>query len=73
MPDTLRPGHAIVRALRAEGVEVVFGLPGGHVLGIYDALYDTPQIRHVLVRHEFTAAAMASAYAQLTREPGYAW
>jgi acetolactate synthase-1/2/3 large subunit len=70
MPDTLRPGHAIVRALRAEGVEVVFGLPGGHVLGIYDALYDTPEIRHVLVRHEFTAAAMASAYAQLTGEPG---
>jgi acetolactate synthase-1/2/3 large subunit len=66
----LRPGHAIVRALRAEGVEVIFGLPGGHVLGIYDALYDTPQIRHVLVRHEFTAAAMASAYAQLTGEPG---
>jgi len=67
---TLRPGHAIVEALRAEGVDVVFGLPGGHVLGIYDGLYDTPQIRHILVRHEHTAGAMAAAYAQLTARPG---
>ena len=48
----------------------VFGLPGGHVLSIYDALYDTPEITHVLVRHEQTAASMAAAYAQLTGEPG---
>ena len=69
-PEVLKPGHAIVRALRAEGVEVVFGLPGGHVLGIYDGLIDAPDIRHVLVRHEHTAAAMAAGYAQLTGEPG---
>jgi len=68
--EVLKPGHAIVRALRAEGVEVIFGLPGGHVLGIYDGLIDTPEIRHVLVRHEHTAAAMAAGYAQLTGEPG---
>jgi acetolactate synthase-1/2/3 large subunit len=66
----LRPGHAIVEALRAEGVDVVFGLPGGHILGIYDGLYDAPDIRHVLVRHEHTAAAMAAGYAQLTGKPG---
>jgi acetolactate synthase I/II/III large subunit len=66
----VRPGHAIVEALRAEGVDVVFGLPGGHILGIYDGLYDAPGIRHVLVRHEFTAAAMAAGYAQLTGKPG---
>jgi acetolactate synthase I/II/III large subunit len=66
----MRPGHAIVEALRAEGVDVVFGLPGGHILGIYDGLYDAPDIRHVLVRHEHTAAAMAAGYAQLTGKPG---
>ena len=67
---TLRPGHAIVEALRAEGTDVVFGLPGGHILGIYDGLYDAPDIRHVLVRHEHTAAALAAGYAQLTGKPG---
>jgi acetolactate synthase-1/2/3 large subunit len=66
----MRPGHAIVAALRAEGVDVVFGLPGGHILGIYDGLYDAPDIRHVLVRHEHTAASMAAGYAQLTGKPG---
>ena len=63
-------GRSIVDVLAAEGVRQVFGLPGGHVLAIYDALYETPQIRHVLVRHEQTAASMAAAHAQLTGEPG---
>ena len=67
---TLRPGHAIVEALRAEEVEVIFGLPGGHILGVYDGLYDAPEIRHVLVRHEHAAASMAAGYAQLTGKPG---
>jgi acetolactate synthase-1/2/3 large subunit len=66
----LRPGHAIVAALRAEGVDTVFGLPGGHVLGIYDGIFHTPEIRHVLVRHEHAAASMAAGYAQLTGRPG---
>jgi acetolactate synthase-1/2/3 large subunit len=68
--DTVQVGRAVVDALVAEGVRFVFGLPGGHVLSIYDALYDTPAIRHVLVRHEQTAASMAAAHAQLTGEPG---
>lgn len=68
--DVVKAGRAIVDILRAEGVRYVFGLPGGHVLSIYDALYDTPEITHVLVRHEQTAASMAAAYAQLTGEPG---
>jgi hypothetical protein len=68
--ETVKAGRAIVDALVAEGVGTVFGLPGGHVLGIYDALYDTPEIRHVLVRHEHAAASLAAAYAQLTGEPG---
>src|SRR5262245_5940751 len=63
-------GQDIVHALAAEGVDTVFGLPGGHVLPIYDALYDMPSIRTVLVRHEHAAAAMAAGYAQLTGRPG---
>src|SRR5689334_2075272 len=63
-------GRAIVEILEAEGIGHVYGLPGGHVLSIYDALYDTPSIRHVLVRHEHAAASMAAAHAQLSGEPG---
>jgi acetolactate synthase I/II/III large subunit len=63
-------GRAIVDVLHAEGVRQVFGLPGGHVLSIYDALHDSPEIATYLVRHEFAAAAMAAGYAQLTSEPG---
>ena len=65
-------GRAIVEILRAEGVRAVFGIPGGHVLDIYEGLHDTPEIRHVLARHEHAAAAMAAGYAQLTGEPGVA-
>lgn len=63
-------GRAIVDVLRAEGVDHVYGIPGGHVLSIYDALYDEPSIRHVLARHEQTAGSMAAGHAQLTGEPG---
>lgn len=66
----MNAGRAIVEVLKAEGVKAVFGIPGGHTLPIYDALFDTPQIRHILVRHEQVAANMAAAYAQLTGEPG---
>ncbi|MEZ5265964.1 MAG: thiamine pyrophosphate-binding protein [Acidimicrobiales bacterium] len=44
-------GQALIRALEMEGVEVIFGLPGGAILPVYDPLIDSP-IRHVLVRHE---------------------
>jgi acetolactate synthase-1/2/3 large subunit len=63
-------GHAIVRVLEAEGATVVFGVPGGHTLPIYDALYDSTRIRHILVRHEQVAANMAAGFAQMTGEPG---
>lgn len=66
----INAGRAIVDVLKAEGVKAVFGIPGGHTLPIYDALYDTPGIRHILVRHEQVAANMAAAYAQLTGEVG---
>jgi acetolactate synthase-1/2/3 large subunit len=63
-------GRAVVAILRAEGVRFVFGMPGGHTIGIYDALYGQQEITHVLVRHEQHAASMAAGYAQLTGEPG---
>jgi len=66
--STVSAGRAIVDALVAEGVTQVFGIPGGHVLGIYDAVHGTPQITSTLVTHEFQAAAMAAGYAQLTGE-----
>jgi acetolactate synthase I/II/III large subunit len=61
-------GRAIVEILKAEGIRAVYGIPGGHVLPIYDGLYDTKEISHFLVRHEQAAASMAAAYAQLTGE-----
>lgn len=66
----MRAGHAIVEALKAEGVKYIFGLPGGHILSLYDRLYDSSDIRQILVRHEQCAANMAAAYAALTGEPG---
>jgi acetolactate synthase-1/2/3 large subunit len=63
-------GEAIVQIMKAEGVRYVFGLPGGHILPVYDGIYKTPGIDHILVRHEQAAANMAAAYAQLTGEPG---
>ncbi len=68
---TARPtGQIIVDALVAEGVQRVYGMPGGHILGIYDAIAETEGIDSILVRHEHTAAAMAAGEAQLTGIPG---
>lgn len=68
----MNAGQAVVEVLAAEGVTTVFGMPGGHTLPIYDALFQQETIRHILVRHEQIAASMAAAYAQLTGEPGVA-
>ena len=71
MTTTERSGAAIlIEALRAEGVEVVFGYPGGAVLPIYDELFSCPDIRHILVRHEAGAAHAAEGYARSTGKPG---
>ncbi|MBL77821.1 MAG: acetolactate synthase, large subunit, biosynthetic type [Acidimicrobiaceae bacterium] len=64
-------GQALIRALEAEGVDVLFGLPGGAILPVYDPLIDS-SIRHVLVRHEQGAGHMASGYAHATGRPGVA-
>ena len=50
----MAPGHAAVEVLRANGVGVVFGLNGDHVLKLYEALADAPEITHVTVKHENT-------------------
>jgi acetolactate synthase-1/2/3 large subunit len=60
---------ALVRALEAEGVDFVFGLPGGANLPMYDALVDA-SLRHILVRHEQSAAHMADGYARIKRKAG---
>lgn len=61
--------EALVRALEAEGVDFVFGLPGGANLPMYDALVDA-NLRHILVRHEQSAAHMADGYARIKRKAG---
>ena len=65
-------GQAVVRALQAEGVEVVFGLPGVQIMDIYDGFVDSPEVRLITVRHEQTAAFMADGYARTTGKPGVA-
>ena len=62
-------GQALIRALENEGVDLLFGLPGGAILPVYDPLIGS-SIRHVLVRHEQGAGHMASGYAHATGRPG---
>ncbi|HET7571415.1 MAG TPA: biosynthetic-type acetolactate synthase large subunit [Gaiellaceae bacterium] len=63
---------AILRCLEAEGVEVVFGLPGGAILPLYDALARGTTVRHVLARHEQGAGHMAEGYARVSGRVGVA-
>ncbi|HUQ40785.1 MAG TPA: acetolactate synthase large subunit [Acidimicrobiales bacterium] len=62
-------GQALIKSLELEGVEVMFGLPGGAILPVYDPIIDSP-IRHILVRHEQGAGHMAEGYAHATGRPG---
>ncbi|WP_298028450.1 acetolactate synthase large subunit [uncultured Campylobacter sp.] len=62
----------IVEALRQEGVEVVFGYPGGAALNIYDEIYKQKYFRHILVRHEQAAAMAADGYARVSGKVGVA-
>jgi len=70
MSETLRGAEIFVRALIDEGVEFVFGYPGGAVLHIYDELYKQDQLKHILVRHEQGATHAADGYARATGKPG---
>src|SRR6266542_5765983 len=67
----LNGGQALIKSLEMEGVEVMFGLPGGAILPVYDPLIESP-LRHILVRHEQGAGHMASGYAHATGRPGVA-
>ncbi|MDG9670403.1 acetolactate synthase 3 large subunit [Hahella sp. CR1] len=60
----------IVRFLQDEGIEYIYGYPGGAVLHIYDALFRQNKVKHILVRHEQAAAHMADGYARATGKPG---
>src|SRR5690606_21580468 len=68
-PVRMRAAQAFVECLRAEGVEVRFGHPGGAVLHLYDEMYKAG-VRHILARHEQGAAHMADGYARATGRVG---
>ncbi len=72
MGEVMTGAKMIVEALKREGVSVIFGYPGGAVLDIYDEIYKTPEIKHVLVRHEQGAAHAADGYARSTGKVGVA-
>jgi len=62
--------QALTRSLAREGVEVVFALPGVQIMDAFDAFYDEPGIRLVVVRHEQSVTYMADGYARTTGKPG---
>lgn len=68
--DQLSGGEALIRALHDEGVEILFGYPGGAVLHIYDAIFKQDKVEHILVRHEQAATHAADGYARGTGKPG---
>ena len=68
--ELLSGGDMLIRALRDEGVEYIYGYPGGAALHIYDALYRQSDVKHVLVRHEQAATHMADGYARASGKPG---
>ena len=69
-PSGASGAEVLLRALREQGVEVIFGYPGGAVLPIYDAIFQQNSIRHILVRHEQAAVHAAEGYARSTGKVG---
>ena len=70
--QTMNGAQAVVASLEAEGVDLVFGYPGGQAIKLYDALYDSTQITHILTRHEQGAVHAADGYARATGKVGVA-
>ena len=68
--EMLSGAEMVIRSLQEEGVEYIYGYPGGSVLHIYDALFQQDKVKHVLVRHEQAATHMADAYARASGKPG---
>ncbi len=71
--DTISGAEMVVRALLDQGVEVLFGYPGGAVLPIYDALFAEPRLKHVLVRHEQGATHARKAMPAPPASPAWSW
>jgi acetolactate synthase I/II/III large subunit len=69
-PQQLTGAQSVIRSLEELDVEVIFGIPGGAVLPLYDPLFDSQKLRHVLVRHEQGAGHAASGYAHATGKVG---
>src|SRR5215217_9539232 len=70
-PELVNGSHAVIRSLIEEGVETIFGYPGGAIMPVYDAIYDyQDQIDHILVRHEQGAAHAAEGYARVSGKVG---
>ena len=69
----LTGSQMVCESLIREGVDVIFGLPGGAILPLYQTLPEYPQLKHILVRHEQGAAHAADGYARVTGRPGVAW
>jgi acetolactate synthase-1/2/3 large subunit len=63
MSEQMTGAKSLVRSLEEAGVETVFGIPGGAILPVYDPLFDSVRIRHILVRHEQGAGHAAQGYA----------
>ncbi len=70
MSEQLTGAQSLIRALEHAGVETVFGIPGGAILPAYDPLFDSKQIRHILVRHEQGAGHAAQGYAMVSGKVG---
>ncbi|MEZ5526371.1 MAG: acetolactate synthase 3 large subunit [Gammaproteobacteria bacterium] len=68
--ELLSGGEMLIRALHDEGVEMIYGYPGGAVLHIYDAIFNQDKVEHILVRHEQAATHAADGYARATGRPG---
>ena len=68
--ELLTGAEILIRCLKEEGVEYMFGYPGGAVLHIYDAIYTQDDVKHVLVRHEQAAAHAADGYSRASGKPG---
>jgi acetolactate synthase I/II/III large subunit len=69
-PQQLTGAQSVIRSLEELDVDVIFGIPGGAVLPVYDPLFDSQKLRHVLVRHEQGAGHAASGYAHATGKVG---
>jgi len=70
--EKMQGGHALAKSLGAHGVEHVFGIPGSHILSIYDGLIENTAIKPILARHEQGVAFMADGYARVAQKPGVA-